>query len=92
MERWELTPGHDHCDGCKFLDGKLFPAGVMARPPLHYGCQCRLVRVDPAEFGPAAQIRMALEAEWNGRHWDQLARRAWRLYEGARAVGKRPRG
>lgn len=69
-------PSGGSCDACKTLSGTVWPAGEGLRPPLHWGCRCRRRAVPLTGLGPAALIRLALEARGNVRNAPRLRREA----------------
>jgi hypothetical protein len=59
--------GAEVCDGCRFLDGRVFFAFEGPRPTLHINCRCGRLPVETVGMSGVALIRLVLEARANGR-------------------------
>ncbi|CAA9547183.1 MAG: hypothetical protein AVDCRST_MAG19-466 [uncultured Thermomicrobiales bacterium] len=73
-EVWEVaTFGSRLCEGCRYLHGTLWPAGVgpgSGGGKLHNRCRCQRRPLSAGELiggGPTGAIRAALGARANGR-------------------------
>lgn len=67
LERWTVFPASEVCQGCRFLEGRVFFAFEGPRPMLHPGCRCDRLPVKTAGMSGVALMRLVLEARSNGR-------------------------
>jgi hypothetical protein len=59
--RWELGNTRTHTKDCLAMAGKVWPWSVLRsiRPPLHHGCDCRLVQPAAVELESAESLPIA---------------------------------
>ena len=63
------------CDGCAYLHGSVWPAGV-GPTKLHRHCRCQRRPVLPDRLGPVGGIKVSLMARANARMSGEIEREA----------------
>jgi hypothetical protein len=79
LDRWTVFPASEVCEGCRFLEGRVFFVFEGPRPMLHPGCRCGRLPVETAGLTGVALMRLVLEARSNGRQARFLEEAARRL-------------
>jgi hypothetical protein len=91
LERWSVFPASEVCDGCRYLEGRVFFAFEGPHPALHPGCRCGRLPIETAGLSGVALIQLVLKARANGRQarfLEEEAKRRWNADRSDRLVNE----